>query len=122
MFTEPLGVTAKTWKQPKRPSVGERIKAKMIHGTHGSENEQTRYTGRGGRGINEEVGINIYTLPHIKEITNKDLLYSTGKSAQYSVITYMGQESEKECTCVYVKVTHDAVHLKLTRHCKATTL
>ena len=32
---------------------------------------------------------------YIKYITNKDLLYSTGNSTQYSVITYMGKESEK---------------------------
>ena len=27
-------------------------------------------------------------------------LHSTGNSAQYSVITYMGKESEKEWTCI----------------------
>ena len=32
----------------------------------------------------------------MKYITNKDLPHSTGKSTQYSVITYMGKESEKE--------------------------
>ena len=47
-------------------------------------------------GIDWEFGINIYTLPCLRHITNKDLLYSTGNSAQYSVITYMGKESEKE--------------------------
>ena len=30
------------------------------------------------------------------EITNKDLLYSTGNYTQYFVITYKGKESEKE--------------------------
>ena len=29
-------------------------------------------------------------------VTNKDLLYSTGNSTQYSVITYMEKASEKE--------------------------
>ena len=29
-------------------------------------------------------------------------------------------ESEKECVCVYLN--HCAVHLKLTRHCKSTTI
>ena len=29
-------------------------------------------------------------------MTNKDLLYSTGSSTQYSVMTYMGKESKKE--------------------------
>ena len=32
---------------------------------------------RGG-GVNQEVGINIYTLLYTKEINNKDLLYSKG--------------------------------------------
>ena len=54
----------------------------------------------GGR-INQEVGINIYTLLYIKQVVNKDLLNSTENSAQYSVITYMGKESEKEWIYVY---------------------
>ena len=29
-------------------------------------------------------------------MTNKDLLYHTGNSIQYSVIIYIGKESEKE--------------------------
>ena len=52
-------------------------------------------TGVGG-GINWEIGIDIYTLLYIKQITNKDLLYSTGNSMQYSVLAYMGKESKKE--------------------------
>ena len=39
---------------------------------------------------------------HIKYITNKDLLYSTGNSTQYSAMTYMGKESQKEWVYVYV--------------------
>ena len=35
-------------------------------------------------------GINIYTLLYLKQIPNKDLLYSTGNSAQYSVIKGQG--------------------------------
>ena len=31
-------------------------------------------------GINWEIGADIHTLLHIKEITNKNLLYSTGNS------------------------------------------
>ena len=34
----------------------------------------------------------MYTLVDIKEITNKNLLDSTGDSIQYSVMTYMGIE------------------------------
>ena len=43
-----------------------------------------------------EVGIDTCTLLYIKSIQNKDLLCSLGKSIQYSVIAYMGKESEKE--------------------------
>ena len=57
---------------------------------------------RGWGGINWELGIHIYTLLWIKQITNRDLLYSTGDSTQYSVIIYMGKESEKEWIYVYV--------------------
>ena len=46
---------------------------------------------RGGWGINREIGIDIYTLQYIKYITNKNLLYSTGNSTQYSVMAYMGK-------------------------------
>ena len=52
--------------------------------------------GEKGRGINWEIGIDVYTLLYIKYITNKDLLCSTGNSTQYSVMTYMGKESKKE--------------------------
>ena len=38
----------------------------------------------------------MYTILYIKQISNKDLLYSTGISTQYSVVTYVGKESEKE--------------------------
>ena len=56
------------------------------------------YGHQGGRrwgGINWEIGIDIYTLLYIKQITNKDLLYSAGHSTQYSVMAYMGKESKK---------------------------
>ena len=45
---------------------------------------------------------------------DKDLLYSTGNSAEYFVITYMGKESEKE----YIYMNHFTIILKLTQHCK----
>ena len=46
--------------------------------------------------INWMTGIEIYTLLYIKYITNLDLLYNTGNSSQYSVITYMGKY-KKDC-------------------------
>ena len=42
-------------------------------------------------GINQEFGINIYTLLYIKQVINKDLPYSTGNFTQYSVTTYMAK-------------------------------
>ena len=57
-----------------------------------------------GGGVNQEFRINIHTLLYIRQITNKNLLYSTGNSTQYSVITYMRKESEKEWTnCLYMQ-------------------
>ena len=53
----------------------------------------TRGERRGG--INWEIGIDIYTLLYITQITNKNLLYSIGNSTQYSVMTDMGKESKK---------------------------
>ena len=44
-----------------------------------------------GGGINWENVIDIYTLLNIKQIANKDLLYRTENSTQYSVMTYMGK-------------------------------
>ena len=57
---------------------------------------------RGGGGINWEIGTDINTLLYIKQKTNKNLLYSTGNSTQYSVMTYMGIESKREWIYVYV--------------------
>ena len=50
----------------------------------------------GGEEINQELEINILTVLYIREITNKGLLYGTGNSTQYSVITHMRKEYEKE--------------------------
>ena len=55
-----------------------------------------------GEVINQETETNIYTILYIKQITNKDLPYSTGNPIQYSVITYMGKESAKQWVYVYV--------------------
>ena len=38
-------------------------------------------------GIVREFGIDMYTLLNLKWITNNDLLYSTGNSAQYYLTT-----------------------------------
>ena len=42
--------------------------------------------GREG-GMNWEIGIDIYAVLYIKQITNENLLYSIGNSTQCSVVT-----------------------------------
>ena len=65
----------------------------------------------------------MYTLLCLKCITNKDLLYSAGNSAQCYAAAWMGGEFGGEwihvyvsvCVCVCVCVF--VVHLKLSHHC-----
>ena len=54
--------------------------------------------------MNWEIGIDIYKLLIlcIKQITNENVLYSTGNSTQCSVMTYVGRKSEKKEICVYI--------------------
>ena len=58
-----------------------------------------------------------YTLLYLKQITNKDLLYSTGKSAQSYLAAWMGRELEGEWIYMCVWLSPCAVHLKLLQHC-----
>ena len=58
--------------------------------------------GKAGGEINQEFATKIYTLLYIKQITNKDLLYSTGNYTQYLVITYSGKKLDKEY--IYISV------------------
>ena len=46
--------------------------------------------------MNWEISLDINTLPCVKYIASGNLLYSTGNSNQYSVMTYMGKESKNE--------------------------
>ena len=71
----------------------------------------------GGEGIVREYGIDMYTLLYLTGITNKDLLYSTGNSAQCYVAAWMGGEPGGECIHVYVWLSRFAVYLKLSQHC-----
>ena len=48
--------------------------------------------GKDGRRVIREFGIDRYTLLYLKWITNKVLLYSTGKSAECYVAIGMGRE------------------------------
>jgi len=56
---------------------------------------------REGGGRDWEFGIGTFIMRYMEWLANRDLWYSTGNSTQYSVITYMGKESEKEWICAH---------------------
>ena len=56
---------------------------------------------RNMEGIVREFGVDMYTLLYLKWITNKDLLYSTGNSAQCYVAVWM-EESLGESGYMYM--------------------
>ena len=70
----------------------------------------------GGGWIVKEFGMDMYTLPYLKWVTRKDLLYSTGNSAQCYVAAWMKRELGGEWIHVYVWLSPFAVHLKLSQH------
>ena len=59
----------------------------------------------------------LYVLLYLKWITNKDLLYSTGYSAQCYVAAWVGGEFGGEWIHVYVWLSPLTVHLKLLQYC-----
>ena len=68
--------------------------------THRLRKQTYNYQRGKGRRVNQESGVNIYTLLYIKQITNKVLLYSTENYAQYFTITYKGKNMRNDI-CVY---------------------
>ena len=61
--------------------------------------------------------MDMYTLLYLKWITNGDLLYCIGNSAQSNVAAWMGRESGGEWIHAYAWLSSFAVHLKLCEHC-----
>ena len=57
------------------------------------------------------------TMLYLKWKTNKDLLYSTGNSAQCYVVVWMGGDFGGEWIHVYVWLSPFTVQLKLPQHC-----
>ena len=53
-------------------------------------------------GIDREFGMDMYTLLYLKWITNRDLVHSTGNSAQRYVTAWMGGDLEREWMHVLV--------------------
>ena len=64
--------------------------------TYRFQKQTNSYQRRNTGGINQEPGMNIHTLLYLRQITNKDLLHSTGNSTQYPLITAVRKESKKE--------------------------
>ena len=71
-----------------------------------------------GGSVVREFGIDVHTLLCLKWVTNKDLLYSTGNSAQCYVAVWMGREFGGEWIHVYVWLSPSAVDLKLSQLCQ----
>ena len=71
-----------------------------------NRHKQQTYAHQGGMGsrMDWEIGTDIYTLLIlcIKWITNENLLYSTGNSAQCFAVTYMGRKYIRDGIHVYV--------------------
>ena len=65
--------------------------------------------------IIREFEMDMYTLLYLKWITNKNLQYSTWKSAQCYVAAWMGGEFGGEWIHVYVWLSPFAVHWKLSK-------
>ena len=78
------------------------------------ENKLMVAEGKGELGSLGKVG---YMLLYSKQITNKDLLYSTGNSTQYYVAAWMRWGLGGERIKVYLWLSPLAVHLKLSQHC-----
>ena len=72
--------------------------------------------------MNWEIGFDISTLLilliWVKQITNENLLYSTGDSTHCSVVTETGRKSRKGGMYAYVWLIHFAAQHKLIQHCK----
>jgi len=70
-----------------------------------------------GEQIIREFGMDMYTLLYLKWVTNKDLQYSTGNSAECYVAAWREVEFGREWVYVYVWLSPFPVHLKLSQQC-----
>ena len=70
-----------------------------------------------GERIVRESGMDLDTLLYLTWRTSKDLLSSTGNSAQCRVAAWMGGEFGGEWMHVHVWQSPFAVHLKPPQHC-----
>ena len=75
------------WWWTGKPGVLQSVGLQRVGHNWATENHQVM----GRAGIHWEISTDIYTLLYTKEITNKNMLCSTGNSTQYSVMAYMGK-------------------------------
>ena len=94
----------KDWGQEKKGATEDEMVG-WHHRLNGHEFEQTLGDSEGKLGMLQFMGSQRIwhdrateqrSLLYIRQMTNKDLLYSTGNSTQYSGITYMRKEPKKE--------------------------
>ena len=65
----------------------------------------------------KEFGMDMYTLLYLEWITNKDLQYSTGNSAQCYMAAWMRGEFGDEQIIINVWQSPFSVHLESSQHC-----
>ena len=82
--------------------------------------QRTKDTKEGRQLGRVEIDIYTPTILCIRQITNENLLYSTGNSTQCSVVTQKGRKSKRGNICIYAQLIHSAEQQRLTQHCKAT--
>ena len=103
------------------PGLKERVAIKCLLQENNTESNtvfkvQGQLGGRMGEEIVGEPEIGLNTLLYLKWVTKKDLLYSTGNSAQCYLAAWMGEEFGGEWIHVNVSLSSFAVHLKLSQH------
>ena len=72
-----------------------------------------------GGGMDWGFGLSMYTLRDTEWLANGDLLYRTETSTQYSVMIFVGKDSEREWVCVHVELNHFVVQQKWSQPCKS---
>ena len=80
--------------------------------------KELQVAGRKGREerIVREFGMDVCTLPNLKQIASKDLLKSTGSSMLCGTLDGKGVWGRMD-TCIYMELSPFAAHLKLSQQC-----
>ena len=103
-----------SWGEKKKKDTNELI-SKTETDSQTQKTDLWLSKGKGAGGGIDQVGVNSYTLLDVKQIINKDLLYSSGN------YTLLGREPEKEwiyvcCSVLSHSVVSDSVTPQTTAH------